>query len=141
MGVFAAINIFSKGITTMGMANIDALQTELLALKESLRIKLQSLQNIDPKYQMNQAYIAKLQTEVASLQSQIAQDEALLKQASTPTPIKPTRPAMDFSSQQTPTVQTPYDDDGNLNPGWKSTKKRANHIMRVNHRLQQTPNQ
>ena len=68
----------------MGIANIDALVTELAALKESLRIKLQSLANINPNYQMNAAYIAKLKAEVVVLNENIASVEAKITAASTP---------------------------------------------------------
>jgi len=68
----------------MGIANIDALVTELAALKESLRIKLQSLANINPNYQMNAAYIARLKAEVVVLNENIAIVEARLASASTP---------------------------------------------------------
>jgi hypothetical protein len=68
----------------MGIANIDALVTELAALKESLRIKLQSLANINPNYQMNAAYIARLKAEVVVLNENIAIAEARLAAASTP---------------------------------------------------------
>ena len=68
----------------MGIANIDALVTELAALKESLRIKLQSLANINPNYQMNAAYIAKLKAEIAVLNENIATIQSQITAASTP---------------------------------------------------------
>jgi len=72
----------------MASANIDALNIELAALKESLRIKLQSLANINPNYQMNAAYIAKLKAEVAVLNQNIATLQAQITAASTP-PVQP----------------------------------------------------
>jgi len=68
----------------MSTANIGALTAELAALKESLRIKLQSLANINPNYQMNAAYIAKLKAEVVVLNENIATVEAKITAASTP---------------------------------------------------------
>lgn len=76
----------------MGMANIDALIAEIAQIKESLRIKNQSLANINPNYQSNQAYIAKLKSEIAVLNSNLATAQASLKADSTPpklpTPVK-----------------------------------------------------
>jgi len=68
----------------MSTANIGALTAELAALKESLRIKLQSLANINPNYQMNAAYIAKLKAEVVVLNENIATVEAKIAAASAP---------------------------------------------------------
>ena len=53
-------------------AEIAATEKELAAVKEKLRIANQSLKNIDPKYQMNQAYIQKLNTQVESYKQEIA---------------------------------------------------------------------
>lgn len=75
----------------MGIANIDALVTELAALKESLRIKLQSLANINPNYQMNAAYIARLKAEVVVLNENIATVESRLASASKPA-VQPAPP-------------------------------------------------
>ena len=68
----------------MGTANISALTVELAALRESLRIKLQSLANINPNYQMNAAYIAKLKAEIAVLNENIATIQSQITAASTP---------------------------------------------------------
>lgn len=84
----------------MGTANIGALTVELAALRESLRIKLQSLANINPNYQMNAAYIARLKAEVAVLNENIASVQAQITAASkpatqpapTPTPPKVENP-------------------------------------------------
>ena len=81
----------------MSTANIAALTADLAALRESLRIKLQSLANINPNYQMNAAYIAKLKAEVVVLNKNIAAVEAQIAAASkpaaqpaaTPTPTPP----------------------------------------------------
>ena len=81
----------------MSTANIAALTADLAALRESLRIKLQSLANINPNYQMNAAYIAKLKAEVVVLNKNIAAVEAQITAASkpaaqpaaTPTPTPP----------------------------------------------------
>ena len=75
----------------MGIANIDALVTELAALKESLRIKLQSLANINPNYQMNAAYIARLKAEVVVLNENIASIQTQINTASTPA-VQPAPP-------------------------------------------------
>jgi len=45
-------------------AQIAETQTQLNKLKESIRIAKQSLANIDPKYESNKAYIAKLNTTI-----------------------------------------------------------------------------
>jgi len=84
----------------MGTANIGALTVELAALKESLRIKLQSLANINPNYQMNAAYIAKLKAEVVVLNENIASVQAQITAASTPA----TQPA---PTPTPPVVQSP----------------------------------
>ena len=84
----------------MGTANIGALTVELAALRESLRIKLQSLANINPNYQMNAAYIARLKAEVIVLNENIASVQAQITAASkpatqpapTPTPPKVENP-------------------------------------------------
>jgi hypothetical protein len=86
----------------MGTANIGALTVELAALRESLRIKLQSLANINPNYQMNAAYIARLKAEVIVLNENIASVQAQITAASkpatqpaptpTPTPTKVDNP-------------------------------------------------
>ena len=68
----------------MGTANIGALTVELAALRESLRIKLQSLANINPNYQMNAAYIARLKAEVVVLNENIASVQAQITAASKP---------------------------------------------------------
>jgi hypothetical protein len=68
----------------MGTANIGALTVELAALKESLRIKLQSLANVNPNYQMNAAFIARLKAEVVVLNENIASIQAQITAASTP---------------------------------------------------------
>ena len=68
----------------MSSANINALTVELAALRESLRIKLQSLANLNPNYQMNAAYIARLKAEVAVLQENIAILESKIVAATTP---------------------------------------------------------
>jgi hypothetical protein len=97
----------------MAQANIDALLAEIAAIKESLRIKNQSLANINPNFQMNAAYIAKLKTEIAGLNSDLAQAQANLAAASTPTKQPQTRAVTETAVQS-----TPYDNDGQLNYGW-----------------------
>lgn len=59
---------------------ISEIESQIASIKESLRIAQQSLANIDPKYQANQAYIAKLNTQVANY---IAQLQALGTQLNT----------------------------------------------------------
>jgi hypothetical protein len=81
----------------MSTANIAALTADLAALRESLRIKLQSLANINPNFQMNAAFIARLKAEVVVLNKNIAAVEAQIAAASkpaaqpaaTPTPTPP----------------------------------------------------
>jgi hypothetical protein len=96
------------------MADLSALQSELSALKESLRIKQQSIANINPNYQMNQAYLAKLKVEVASLNTQIAAKNAEIAAATAPTPAKAT-PKTDYGQAVRP---PPYDETGALNLGY-----------------------
>lgn len=98
----------------MAQANIDALIAEIASIKESLRIKNQSLANINPNYQMNQAYIAKLKSEITALNDSLASAEASLKSATTPAKVPPTR-----ANTETRVQDTPYDDEGNLNIGWE----------------------
>jgi hypothetical protein len=74
------------------MADIQALLAEQARLKESLRIKLKSLDNIDPKYSMNAPYIRKLKAEVAQLNADIAQIDAMVAATRVPTPVPPTQP-------------------------------------------------
>ena len=84
----------------MSTANIAALTADLIALRESLRIKLQSLANVNPNYQMNAAFIARLKAEVAVLNKNIASVEAQIAAASKPAvQPAPTPPP--------PIVQTP----------------------------------
>jgi hypothetical protein len=66
----------------MSTANIAVLTADLAALKESLRIKLQSLANVNPNYQMNAAFIARLRAEVVVLNKNIATVEAQIAAAS-----------------------------------------------------------
>ena len=96
------------------MANIDAITAKIAELKESLRIKQQSLANIDPKYQMNQAYIARLKADIASQSAELNSLQTELNNISNPTITK----AGSNQSTYPATRQTPYDDEGNLNPGW-----------------------
>ena len=91
----------------MGIANIDALVTELAALKESLRIKLQSLANINPNYQMNAAYIARLKAEVVVLNENIATVESRLASASKPAVQPAPRPTTNKIENAKPSVTGP----------------------------------
>ena len=88
----------------MGMSNIDALIAEIAQIKESLRIKNQSLANINPNYQSNQAYIAKLNSEIAVLNSNLATAQAALKADSTP----PKLPAPVKKPDPKPVVTSEY---------------------------------
>ena len=90
----------------MGMANIDALLAEIAQIKESLRIKNQSLANINPNYQMNQAYIAKLKDEISVLNSNLATAQASLKADSTPPKI----PAPAAKPDPVPKTRSEYAD-------------------------------
>ena len=85
----------------MSTANIAALTADLIALRESLRIKLQSLANVNPNYQMNAAFIARLKAEVAVLNKNIASVEAQIAAASKPAvqpAPRPTPPKVDNST-------------------------------------------
>ena len=86
----------------MGTANIGALTVELAALRESLRIKLQSLANINPNYQMNAAYIAKLKAEVIVLNENIASIQAQINAASKPAVQPAPRPTPPKVENATP---------------------------------------
>jgi hypothetical protein len=86
----------------MGTANIGALTVELAALRESLRIKLQSLSNINPNYQMNAAYIAKLKAEVIVLNENIASIQAQINSASKPAVQPAPRPTPPKVENATP---------------------------------------
>jgi hypothetical protein len=86
----------------MGTANIGALTVELAALRESLRIKLQSLSNINPNYQMNAAYIAKLKAEVIVLNENIASIQAQITAASKPAVQPAPRPTPPKVENATP---------------------------------------
>lgn len=96
------------------MADLSKLQTEISALKESLRIKQQSIANINPKYQANQAYLAKLKTDSVSIQSQIAAKQAEVAALTAPKKEKAT-PKVDYGQSVRP---PPYDETGTLNPGY-----------------------
>ena len=61
-----------------------ALKTEIVRLKDSIRIKNQSIANLDPKIEANSAYIARMKVEVETLNSDLANAEkkmALISQA------------------------------------------------------------
>jgi hypothetical protein len=90
----------------MGTANIGALTVELAALKESLRIKLQSLANINPNFQMNAAFIAKLKAEVVVLNENIAIVEAKIAAASKPAVQPAPRPTPPKVQNETPVPVT-----------------------------------
>ena len=93
----------------MSTANIAALTADLIALRESLRIKLQSLANVNPNYQMNAAFIARLKAEVAVLNKNIASVEAQIAAASKPAvqpAPRPTPPKVDNSTPVPVSVQT-----------------------------------
>ena len=117
----------------MGMANIDAQLAEIARIKESLRIKNQSLANIDPKYQMNQAYIEKLNSEVATLNANLAKAQTSLNEVSAPQKVAPTRANTGTSIQN-----TPYDDDGNLNLGWEINPETGEPYRTGTNRLSQS---
>jgi hypothetical protein len=86
----------------MSTANIAALSADLIALRESLRIKLQSLANINPNFQMNAAFIARLKAEVAVLNKNIASVEAQISAASTPAVQPAPRPTPPKVQNATP---------------------------------------
>jgi hypothetical protein len=76
---------------------ISALESQIASISESLRIALQSLGNIDPKYQANQAYIARLNTQVdgyaAQLQTLETQVNSLISQRAALERVAPAAPA------------------------------------------------
>ena len=91
----------------MSTANIGALTVELAALKESLRIKLQSLANVNPNFQMNAAFIARLKAEVVVLNENIASVQAQITAASTPAVQPAPRPTVPRVQNATPTPVPP----------------------------------
>jgi chromosome segregation ATPase len=75
--------------------DIAAKEKEIAAVKEKLRIANQSLKNIDPKYEMNKAYIEKLNGQVeeykktlSSLETQLADLKHQKEMLSSPPPAK-----------------------------------------------------
>ena len=98
----------------MSQANIDALLAEIASIKESLRIKNQSLANVNPNYQMNAAFIASLKKDIALLNTNLTSAQASLASATVPIKIKPTRANLNT----TPFQGSPTDEEGNINPGW-----------------------
>jgi hypothetical protein len=86
----------------MSTANIAVLTADLAALRESLRIKLQSLANVNPNYQMNAAFIARLKAEVIVLNKNIAAVEAQIAAASTPAVQPAPRPTPTKVDNATP---------------------------------------
>ncbi len=102
-----------KGQPPMAQANIDALLAQKASIIESLRIKQASLANINPNYQMNQAYIAKLKAEVGNLNQQLADTNASLNAVTKVTTATNTPTATPIDP-----AGTPYDETGNLRYGW-----------------------
>lgn len=105
----------------MGTANIGALRAELAALRESLRIKLQSLANVNPNYQMNAAFIARLKAEVAVLNENITAVQAQIAAASAPTPQPAPAPVPPIVQNPSPneipvTGTSASFDDANISP-------------------------
>ena len=91
----------------MSTANIAVLTADLAALRESLRIKLQSLANVNPNYQMNAAFIARLKAEVIVLNKNIAALEAQIAAASKPAVQPATPPTTNKIENATPAVTGP----------------------------------
>lgn len=99
-----------------GSASIDkeiaAKEKEIAAVKDKLRIADQSLKNIDPKYQMNKAYIDKLNAQVEeykasikTLETQLADLKHQKELLSSPPPAKvKKKPATADDSIPTETV-------------------------------------
>lgn len=113
----------STGKTPSVDSDIAATEKELASVKDKLRIANQSLKNIDPKYEMNKAYISKLNTQVDSYKQEIAVLEEKLerlkkqKEQATKPPAKPkpvSKPAEDMG---TITVTAPRE--------WKPAPKRT----------------
>jgi hypothetical protein len=90
----------------MSTANIAVLTADLVALRESLRIKLQSLANVNPNYQMNAAFIARLKAEVIVLNKNIASIEAQITAASKPAVQPAPRPTPPKVENAKPAVNT-----------------------------------
>ena len=64
-----------KGLSPVKKADPEALTKEIKQLKESLRIKTQSLSNIDPKFEMNAGIIDKLKLEIDIINSSLTNAE------------------------------------------------------------------
>ena len=88
----------------MSTANIAVLTADLAALRESLRIKLQSLANVNPNYQRNAAFIARLKAEVIVLNKNIAAVEAQIAAASKPAVQPAPPPTTNKIENATPSV-------------------------------------
>jgi hypothetical protein len=99
----------------MGIANIDALIASIAEIKEQIRWREASLANTNPNFKANQAYIARLNSELIALRETLTNEQSQLDAASNATKIVPSRANLETSIN----VQTPFDDDGNLNPGWR----------------------
>lgn len=69
-----------KGIEPDKKVDQESLNKEIKQLKDALRIKSQSLDNLDPKIQMNSAYIARLKSEIDTINSNIKSAEERKKQ-------------------------------------------------------------
>jgi uncharacterized protein YqgV (UPF0045/DUF77 family) len=64
-----------KGLSPIKKADPEALTKEIKQLKESLRIKTQSLSNIDPKFEMNASVIARLKLEIDTINASLTNAE------------------------------------------------------------------
>ena len=95
------------------MADIQALLSEQARLKESLRIKLKSLDNIDPRFSMNAPYIRKLKSEVDQLNADIAQIDDMVAATRVPTPVPPTQPPASVPDQTPSNVSITVPDSSN----------------------------
>jgi len=68
-----------------------ALKTEIVKLKDSIRIKNQSIANLDPKIEANKAYIARMKSELETVNNDLANAEK--KMAAITTDKKEAEPA------------------------------------------------
>ena len=98
-------------------------------LRERIAQRERSLANVSDKFQANAAYRARLQAEIVQLKVELAAQQTALSTAVTlrnqaqQTAKKKVSPKVDPEANQAVRIADgsqlpPYDDNGNLNPGW-----------------------
>lgn len=71
-------------------ANIDSLLKEVADLKEAIRWREKSLANVDPRYQANAAYIARLKAEISKAKADLKKaEDAVVRAANQQKPPTP----------------------------------------------------